>query len=137
MFSGSFVHSVDDKNRLAIPAKFRKALGSTFMLTKGPDGCLWALPMERWNLLLSKAGQSVTIQRFFIASACPCTPGAKGRCLLPDELRKHADIKPGDEVAIVGMANRVEIWSARRWDAICSQLTSDRLQKELPEFFEL
>jgi MraZ protein len=65
MFSGSFVHSVDDKNRLAIPAKFRKALGSTFMLTKGPDGCLWALPMERWNLLLSKAGQSVTIQRFF------------------------------------------------------------------------
>jgi len=53
MFSGIFIHSVDDKNRLAIPAKFRKALGSTFVLTKGPDGCLWALPMERRHLLLS------------------------------------------------------------------------------------
>lgn len=137
MLSGCFIYGVDDKNRISIPAKFRKVLSDTFVLTKGPDGCLWALPMERWDMLLAKAGGSVSIQRFFLASAEQCVLGAKGRCLLPDNLRKHADIKPGDEVAIVGLANRIEIWSARRWDAVCSQLSSERVRQELPEFFEL
>ncbi len=137
MFSGSFIHSVDDKNRISVPAKFRAALGETFMLTKGPDGCLWALPKEQWEVLLGKAGKSMVVQRFFLASATSCALGGKGRVLLPDDLRKYADIKPGDEVAIVGMVNRIEIWSSRRWDAICSQLTSERLQREIPEFFEL
>lgn len=136
MLSGSYIHSVDDKNRISVPARFRKALGDPFVLTKGPDGCLWALPMEQWQMLLGKAGKSVPIQRFFLASATQCRAAPKGRCLLPDDLRKYADIKPGDEVAIVGMANRIEVWSSRRWDAVCSQLTAERVQRELPEFFD-
>lgn len=137
MFSGSFTHSVDEKSRIAMPAKFRETLGERFVLTKGPDGCLWALPMDQWELVMARASKSVPVQRFFVASATECSAGPKGRVLLPDALRRHADIKPGDEVTIVGLANRVEIWSARRWDAITSQLTSERIQKELPEFFEL
>lgn len=137
MLSGCYVHSVDNKNRISIPARFRKQLSQRFMLTKGPDGCLWALATEQWQVVLAKASQSVAVQRFFVASATECVVGAKGRCLLPDTLRKHADIKSGDEVAIVGLANRVEIWSARRWDAVCSQLSSDRVRQELPELFEM
>jgi len=120
-----------------MPAKFRKALSETFILTKGPDGCLWALTKEQWQIILSKAVKSVAIQRFFVASAIECALAPKGRCLLPDNLRKHADIKPGEEIAVVGLRNRVEIWSARRWEAANSQITSERIQQELPEFFLL
>ena len=135
MFSGCYIHSVDNKNRISIPAKFRKMLANGFVLTKGPDGCLWVLSNEQWNTVLTKAAKSVTIQRFFLASAEQCLLEPKGRCVLPDTLRKHADVRAGDEVAIVGLANRIEIWSAHRWEAVNSQLTSDRLMQELPEFF--
>ena len=137
LFSGCYIHTVDEKNRISLPAKFREALSDRFVITKGPDGCLWALPMEHWQLVLAKARKSVAVQRFFVASASECVLTAKGRCLLTDSLRKHAGIKPGEEVAIVGLASRIEIWSARRWDAVNSQLTSERVQQELPEFFEL
>lgn len=137
MFSGCFTHSVDEKNRIALPSHFRRLLSGRFILTKGPDGCLWVLPMEQWRIILAGAGGSVAIQRFFVASAAECVLGPKGRCLLPDNLRKHAGIRAGDEVAIVGIANRIEIWSARRWEEVNSQLTSERIQQELPEFFAL
>lgn len=136
MLSGCYIYSVDEKNRISIPTKFRQYLSDAFILTKGPDGCLWVLPIKQWEIILSKSAGSVAIQRFFLASAIQCVLGDKGRCLLPDNLRKHADIKPGDEVAIVGLMNRIEIWSARRWEALCSQLTSERIQRELPEFFD-
>mgnify|MGYP001615627537 CR=1 FL=1 len=137
MFSGCYIHSVDDKNRISLPVKFRTALGGRLVLTKGPDGCLWALPVDQWKIIREKAAQSVPIQRFFVASACEFVLGAKGRCLLSDSLRQHAGIKSGEEVAIVGLANRIEIWNARKWEAINSQLTSERVREELPEFFRL
>lgn len=136
MFSGSYIHSVDEKSRAAMPAKFRDDLGCEFMLSKGPDGCLWALAPDQWRVLLSKASSSVVVQRFFVASAVKCSLGGKGRFLIPDVLREHADIKPGDDVVILGLGNRVEIWSRRRWEAINSSVTSERLRQELPEFFE-
>lgn len=135
MFSGCYVHSVDEKNRISLPAKFREALADNFVLTKGPDGCLWALPPKQWRVILTKAAKSVEVHRFFVASSAKCTLGAKGRFLLPVNLRKHANIKPGEEVAIVGLQNRIEIWSARRWDSVNSALTTERVQEELPEFF--
>lgn len=137
VLSGCYAHSVDEKNRISLPAEFRKDLSDQVVLTKGPDGCIWVLAMPQWEMIMTRAAQSVTILRFFVASAQYCAPGEKGRCLLPDNLRKHADIKAGDEVAIVGMKNRIEIWSARRWEAVTSQITTERLQQEMPEFFEL
>lgn len=137
MFSGSYIHNVDEKSRIAMPSKFRDQLGQTFILTKGPDGCLWALSDEQWRLILDRASKSIIIQRFFLASAVECKVAGKGRILVPDVLRKHADIKHGDDVAIIGLGNRVEIWSRRRWDTVSSQVTSERIRQEMPEFFEL
>jgi MraZ protein len=119
-----------------MPVKFRDALQGKFMLTKGPDGCLWALSKEQWQKLLERASKSVVVQRFFVASAMECAIGEKGRFLVADVLREHADIKPGDDVMIIGMGNRIEIWSRRRWEAINSQVTSDKIRQELPDFFE-
>jgi MraZ protein len=137
MFSGCYIHSVDEKSRISLPARLRDALVDNFVLTKGPDGCLWALPMDQWQLIVAKAAKSVDVHRFFIASSAKCSLGVKGRFLLPINLRKHADIKPGEEVVIVGLPNRIEIWSARKWESINSQLTTERVQQELPEFFNL
>ncbi|HOM73346.1 MAG TPA: division/cell wall cluster transcriptional repressor MraZ, partial [Armatimonadota bacterium] len=68
--------------------------------------------------------------------AVKCSLLEKGRFLIPDVLREHADIKPGDDVMIIGLGNRIEIWSRRRWEAVSSQVTSERIRQELPEFFE-
>ena len=119
-----------------MPAKFREVLGKTFVLTKGPDGCLWALPQDQWKVILARAASSVPVQRFFVASSVACSPNNKGRFLIPDVLRDYADVKPRDDVVIIGLGTRIEIWARRRWEAVSSQLTSDRLKQELPEFFE-
>ena len=119
-----------------MPAKFREVLGKTFVLTKGPDGCLWALPQDQWKVILARAASSVPVQRFFVASSVACSPNNKGRFLIPDVLRDYADVKPRDDVVIIGLGSRIEIWARRRWEVVSSQLTSDRLKQELPEFFE-
>lgn len=106
-----------------------------FVLTKGPDGCLWLLPEGVWNEIVERPGLSAAVERFLVASAYECKPGERGRFLIPDALRRHADIRPGDEVAIVGVRNRVEIWSAHRWETANSRITSDHIRSLLPELF--
>jgi MraZ protein len=135
VFSGSYIHTVDEKSRVAMPSKFREILGDEFMLTKGPDGCLWALGKSQWETVIGRASDSVVVQRFFIAPATRCQLAGKGRFLIADVLREHADIKPGDDAVIVGLGSRVEVWGKRRWEAINANVTSERLRQELPELF--
>ena len=135
MLSGCFIHSVDEKCRISLPARLRRELPGAFILTKGPDGCLWALSEDTWNAVVERPDLSAEIERFLVASAHECEPGDKGRFLIPDALRRHADIRPGDEVAIVGMRTRIEIWSARRWEAANSHVTADHIRRDLPELF--
>jgi MraZ protein len=135
MLSGCFIHSVDEKCRISLPARLRRELPGVFVLTKGPDGCLWALAEDTWNAVVERPDLSAAMERFFVASAHECEPGERGRFLIPDALRRHADIRPGDEVAIVGVRNRIEIWSARRWDAANSHITTDHIRQHLPELF--
>lgn len=132
--SGCFTYSVDDKNRVSIPPRFRAAL-ERVMLTKGIDGCVWALTPAQWQFVKDRAAASVGLQRFFVAPAEERVLGANGRCLLPDHLRQHADIKPGDDVTIIGMGTRVEIWNSRRWETVSGQLTGEDVREQLPEFF--
>lgn len=136
MFRGCYIHSVDDKGRICLPARLRQSVSDAMMLTKGPEGCLWLLTKDQWQILLGRSGASSSIKRFFIAPACECSPGPRRRISLPISLRLHSNIKPGEEVAIVGLGNRIEIWSLARWDAASSQITPQAIREELPEFFE-
>ena len=54
MFMGTFEHSIDVKGRVIIPAKLRDGLGDSFVVTVGLDGCLYAYPMDEWEVFLSK-----------------------------------------------------------------------------------
>lgn len=119
-FKGEYNHTVDAKGRLIVPAKFREALGETFVVTKGLDGCLYVYSDEEWENIENKfrelpltAQDARKFTRFFFAGAADCEVDKQGRILLPAVLREYAGI--GKEVVLAGVLNRVEIWSKERW----------------------
>ncbi|MHB1000961.1 MAG: division/cell wall cluster transcriptional repressor MraZ [Armatimonadota bacterium] len=130
MFRGGFIHSLDEKNRIIIPQKFRMLLGEKFVITKGLDKCLWVFGEEEYrNLDEHLKAQpmldqnAVRLQRFFTAEAVDATTDFQGRVALPSNLRDYSGIDK--ETMIVGAGNRIEIWSKTRWDDITNALTDD------------
>ena len=122
MFMGQFQHSLDQKGRLIIPSKFREMLGQSFVLTKGLDACLFVYPKDEWAVLEQKLKTLPFTQkdarafiRFFFAGAVEAEMDKQGRILIPPQLREHAGIER--DVVIIGVSNRVEIWSQEQWEA--------------------
>ena len=120
MFLGEYEHSLDSKGRLAMPAKLREALGGTFVITKGLDGCLYVYPQEQWQKECDKLAALPTSKkaardyaRFFFSSANECECDKQGRVLLPASLRRHAGLEK--DAVVVGAGSRAEIWDAARW----------------------
>lgn len=119
-FKGEYNHTVDAKGRLIVPAKFREALGETFVVTKGLDGCLFVYSNEEWERIEEKFREiplttkdARKFSRFFFAGAADCDVDKQGRILIPSVLREFAAIQK--EVVLVGVLNRIEIWSKERW----------------------
>ena len=104
-----------------MPVRFREALGDSFVVTKGFDGCLYAFAQDDWDVFEEKLDDLSLINpdarklnRFFLGGACEAEPDKQGRILLPPSLLHHAAIEK--EAVVVGMGNRLEIWSAERWE---------------------
>lgn len=121
MFIGEYQHAIDSKNRMIIPSKFREELGSTFVLTKGLDGCLYAYTMLEWrNIeeklkklpLTSKDARAFT--RFFFSGANEIEIDKQGRALIPQNLLEYAGVEK--EIVSIGVSTRIEIWSKNKWD---------------------
>lgn len=119
-FSGSFTYLIDQKNRLNIPAKFRKELGpendETFVISKGFDTCLYAYPATEWHRVQSELMSLNKIKskhRNFIRSILRYTTHTKfdrqGRVQIPDVLLDYAEIEK--EVEIIGFGTKLEIWN--------------------------
>ncbi len=90
MFMGEFHHTIDTKNRLIVPAKFREALGTEFVLTRGMDNCIFGYPLSEWEQLEEKLKQlplakkdARAFVRFFYSAAVQCTPDKQGRIMIP------------------------------------------------------
>ncbi|KLU60449.1 protein MraZ [Peptococcaceae bacterium CEB3] len=120
MFMGEYLHTVDGKGRLIMPAKFREALGEQFIATKGLDHCLFVYPQDEWKILEEKLRALPFTQpdvrafvRFFFSGASECEVDKQGRILLPANLRQYAQITK--DVVLVGVSTRVEIWSQELW----------------------
>ena len=120
MFMGEYNHTIDAKGRLIIPSKFREALGSEFVLTKGLDGCLFVFPMKEWEAFEEKLRSLPLIDknarkfsRFFLAGASTCELDKQGRILVPGTLREFAQMDK--EVVLTGMLDRIEVWSKEKW----------------------
>ncbi|MHB1682298.1 MAG: division/cell wall cluster transcriptional repressor MraZ [Bacilli bacterium] len=122
MFMGEYQHSLDDKARLTIPAKFRDELGSSFVITRGLDQCLFAYPRKDWEALEAKlramplARQDARqFMRFFFSGAAESELDRQGRVLLPTNLRDYGKISR--DCTVIGVGGRVEIWDTDMWKA--------------------
>lgn len=130
MFLGEFEHTIDDKGRLTIPARFRDELESGVVVTRGLDGCLWAFPRSGWEILAEKISKMPTTSaaarnfaRFIFSSAVDSIPDRQGRVLIPQNLRNYAGIQ--SETVVIGVMNRVEIWNPAKWADVFSGVEED------------
>ena len=136
MFMGEYSHSVDPKGRLIMPAKFREALGSEFVMTKGLDECLFVYPKNEWESIEDKFREvplttkdARKFSRFFFAGAASCEIDKQGRVLLPSVLRDFAGIDK--DVVLVGVLNRIEIWDKAHWEASNSYDNMDEIAEHM------
>jgi MraZ protein len=121
MLLGEYEHTIDDKNRLTLPAKFRRAFVDGIVLTKGVDGCLDAYARDEWERFVqdrrpaldafSKAGRQM--RRFVYSGASEAELDRQGRVMIPARLLEHA--KLGREVVVAGVENHLEIWDRATW----------------------
>lgn len=121
MFIGEYNHSLDTKNRIIIPAKFREELGKNFVLTKGLDGCLYVYPKSQWEILQKKLEtlpltnkNARAFVRFFFSGAHELELDKQGRTLIPQNLLEYGKIQK--EIVSIGVSNRIEIWSKVKWE---------------------
>jgi transcriptional regulator MraZ len=121
MLLGEYEHTIDDKSRLTLPAKFRQALAGGIVLTRGLDACVEAYPADDWQALVESriAGlnplshETRVIERFYYTGAVEVQPDKQGRVMLPPALVEHGGL--GREVVVVGMRHRLEIWDRAAW----------------------
>ena len=133
---GEYRHNVDAKGRLFIPAKLREELGSSFVVTKGLDNCLFLYSQPAWAVLEDKIrslplSRARDLQRFFFSSAADCELDGQGRILLPANLRAFAGLNK--EAVIIGVSGRTEIWDAARWDEYNAAPTSAQVAQAMEE----
>lgn len=138
MFKGEYNHTVDEKGRLIIPNKLREELGNSFVVTKGLDGCLSAYAAKDWNEMTEKIKtlhytnpKARKLTAFMVGGACDAELDKQGRILLPQNLRTFAGLDK--DVVLVGMVNRVDIWSKEKWDASCESLDLDDLAEGMED----
>lgn len=121
MLIGEYLHTLDSKKRLSLPAKFRKEVGKKVVVTRGLDQCLFMFPQSTWKGIASKLealpfGQSDTrgMSRFLLAGAVETEVDGAGRILIPDFLKEFADLR--SRVVLAGVSDRVEIWNEKTWE---------------------
>ena len=121
MFTGEYRHSVDDKGRIAVPAKFRAQIEEGAVVSRWLDACLAIHTRTGWDQLAAKvAGLPITdsgsrlFQRYVFAGAFEAGLDRQGRVVVPAYLRDWAGLE--GEAVIVGSRDHAEIWSPARWD---------------------
>lgn len=133
MFKGRYSHTLDSKGRLSIPSKFREVLADhqeDVLILTNFDSCLLGFTQEEWRLLEEKIrGQSMfstmlrqdmrAFVRYFFSGATECPLDRQGRVLVPPSLREFAELEK--EVVLLGLANRIEIWSRQKWDGFLKE----------------
>ncbi|MCO5176019.1 MAG: division/cell wall cluster transcriptional repressor MraZ [Thermomicrobiales bacterium] len=120
MFLGRHQHNLDDKGRLALPAKYRDQLQDGVVLTRGFDRCLLVYPMAAWIPLAERVSalsigdpDGRVLRRMLFANAVDAQLDRQGRILIPSELRDHAGLER--EAVVAGMHTFLEIWSPDEW----------------------
>ena len=121
-FRGHYEHSLDAKNRLSIPARFRAAFSSGVVLAKDVEPCVAIWPMERHESITERAlgglnpmgARHRKLSRYFQANSWDIDLDAAGRVTLPPPLLTHANV--AKEVVVAGVGDHLEVWDRQRWN---------------------
>ena len=126
MFIGEYQATIDEKGRVSVPVKFRQALKSKIVVTRGLDNSLFLYGLDEWKKLAEKlaslpisTANTRAFSRLMLAGAMDCDIDKQGRIILPGYLKDFAKI--GKKVIIAGLYNRIEIWSEELWTAYKAQ----------------
>lgn len=141
MFTGQHEHSIDDKSRLAIPSRFRRALEGGAFITKGLDGCLFLFAKAKWQKMAQSIGElplskssARLYARLILAGAEEVEFDKQGRIIIPQYLKKYA--KLSKNTMVIGIYDRVEVWSKENWEKMISKV-EDQAGKIAEELSEL
>ncbi len=135
MLIGEYRHTMDDKNRLSLPAKFRRETGKKVVITSGLDSCLFIFTVKSWESITERlsapdsamlSADSRNFNRYLLGGAVEIDIDALGRMLLPEYLVSRA--KLGRKVVIVGVGKRAEIWDEAKWESHRGE-TADKAEK--------
>ncbi len=136
MLIGEYLHTLDSKKRLSLPAKFRKEVGDRVVITRGLDSCLFVFPEKEWQKVAEKLvnlpfGQADTrgISRFILAGAVESEVDGAGRVLVPDYLKTFAGLN--SRVVLAGVSDRIEVWDEKTWNDY-----KDRIEKDADQMAE-
>ena len=121
MLLGEYEHTLDDKNRLTLPAKFRQAFEGGVVVSRGLDGCLFVFTRENWDSFVGSQLEGLSpfsrearqLSRFVFAGATETELDKQGRVMVPPALLEHASL--GREVVVAGLRDHVEIWDRAAW----------------------
>ncbi len=121
MLIGEYHHNIDEKGRLTLPAKFREELGNEVIVTRGLESCLFLYTKVEWDKIMKKLEKlpftkkdARSFMRFFLSGATATEFDKQGRINLAQTLIQYADLKK--ECIIVGVGDRLEIWSLDKWN---------------------
>ncbi len=121
MLIGEFTHTIDDKNRVSLPSKWRSLMGKKIVITPGLDQCLFVFTSKEWERIASKLSENSSMlssdmrsfTRYMFGGASEVDVDTIGRVLVPDFLRDRANLK--SKVVLIGVQNRLEIWNEKSW----------------------
>jgi MraZ protein len=121
MLLGEYEHTIDDKNRLTLPARFREALGGGVVVSRGLDECLYVFAHAEWNRIMEQrlaeldpfSREAREMERYFYSGAVEADVDKQGRVMIPAALTSYA--KLARDVVVAGVRNRLEIWDREAW----------------------
>src|SRR5512142_3110141 len=130
MFFGSHHHTIDEKGRLTLPAKWRSELAGGVVVTRGLDECLFIFPKAKFEAIAAEIDeQGIALAdarawaRYFLGMAADAETDKQGRVLLPQNLRDFAGLD--GEVIVIGVVSRVEVWQPERYKQANTKIESD------------
>ncbi|MFZ2205423.1 MAG: division/cell wall cluster transcriptional repressor MraZ [Minisyncoccia bacterium] len=120
MLIGEYIHTIDDKNRVSLPSKFRKEMGKKIVITPGFDNCLFIFTAKEWIKISEQLSAPSFLQsdsrglnRYIFGGATEVDVDSIGRILIPDFLKIRVGLD--GKAALIGVKNRVEVWNEKAW----------------------
>ena len=133
MLIGEYTHTIDDKNRMSLPVKFRKEMGKKIIITPGLDQCLFIFTVKEWAKVTKRLSNSESdlsflqadkrsFNRFMFGRAAEVEVDSIGRILLPLFLKERINLK--NQAVVIGVEDRVEVWNIDAWSKYKTEIES-------------